>query len=186
MDPILGSIMLFAGNFAPEGWFPCDGRLLSVQQYAALYSLLGTYYGGDGVNNFGIPDLRGRVPIGVGQGSGLTNRYLGEKSGYETVPLNSSQLPAHTHTASMQATGHIMADSAVGEDDSPAGNSLAKAPSDFYSTETPTTAMNANSVAVTGTVTVDQAGGNQAHANMQPYQALTYCIAWQGVYPQRP
>ena len=186
MEPFIGQIMLFAGTFAPRNWAICDGRLLAIQDYTSLYSLLGTIYGGDGRTTFGLPDLRGKAPIGAGHGPGLTNRILGQYGGQEHVILSTSQMPSHAHPATMQATGHIMADSAVGEDDSPSGNSLAKAATDFYSAETPTIAMNAASVAVEGTVTVEPSGNNYAHANMQPFQAINYCICLNGLYPPRP
>lgn len=186
MDPFIGQIMLFAGTYAPQGWAICDGRLLPVQQYQALYSIIGTYYGGDGVNNFGLPDLRGRVPVGAGQGTGLSNYQLGSKNGYENVVLTSAQMPSHTHGANLQVAGHIMANNSSGEDDSPVGNSLAKAATDFYSTETPTVAMNSSSIAITGTVTVQASGNNSGHTNIQPCQAINYCIALEGIYPPRP
>src|SRR5262245_26202423 len=98
-DPFIAEIKMFGGNFAPLGWATCDGQLLPISQYTALFSLLGTTYGGDGVTNFALPDLRGRVPMHPGQGPGLSPRTLGEKAGTETVTLTTAQLPAHNHAA---------------------------------------------------------------------------------------
>ena len=186
MEPFVGQIMLFAGTFAPVGWVICDGRLISIQDNPTLYSIIGTYYGGDGRTTFGVPDLRSRVPVGAGHAPGLNYYPLGIIAGCENVPLSESQLPVHTHGATLQATGQIMSDTNPGEDDSPAGNSLAKASTDFYSAETPTTPMHASSVAITGTVTVEHSGSGSGHLNVQPCQAINYCIALQGIYPPRP
>src|SRR4051812_1587744 len=99
-EPYIGEIMMFAGNFAPRGWALCDGSLLSISQNTALFSILGTTFGGNGQTTFGLPDLRGRLPMHPGQGPGRTGRTLGESGGAETVTLNTTQMPAHTHTAS--------------------------------------------------------------------------------------
>lgn len=103
VEPYLGEIRMFAGNFAPVGWALCDGSLLSIQQNTALFSVIGTYYGGNGTTNFALPDLRGRFPMGFGTGPGLTPRNLGDKGGAETVTLNVNQIPAHTHTVTVNA-----------------------------------------------------------------------------------
>ena len=186
MEPFIGQIMLFAGTYAPEGWAICDGRLLAVQENPSLFSLISTYYGGDGVTTFALPDLRSRIPVGAGQSPGLNYYPLGQKVGMEYVTLSATQMPSHSHNANLVATGQIMSDTNPGEDDSPAGNSLAKASTDFYSAETPTTPMHASSVAITGTVTVEHSGSGSGHLNVQPCQAINYCIALQGIYPTRP
>jgi microcystin-dependent protein len=169
MDPFVGEIRMFAGNFAPLGWALCDGQLLAISQNDALFSLLGTIYGGDGRTTFGLPDLRGRVPVHQGTGPGLTNRRLGEKSGTETVTLTAAQLPSHTHQ--LRATGDA-ADTAAA-----AGMVQAQAEDDVYSTEAPNVNMAATAVSNTG--------GSQAHPNLQPFQCVHFIIALFGVYPSR-
>ena len=174
--PFLGMICLFGINFSPRGWYACNGQLLAISQNDALFALLGTTFGGDGQNTFAVPDLRGRVPIHQGQGPGLSNYVIGQMAGSETVTLNSSQLPAHNHTAmanNTSATGAVPV----------AGNSIAS-PKDvnndnayMYSTAAPDTTIIPSSVSI--------AGGNQPHENMQPFLALNYCIAAEGIFPSR-
>lgn len=170
-EPLLGEIKLFAGNFAPRGWALCDGQLLSISQNTALFSLLGTTYGGDGRTTFALPDLRGRVPIHAGNGPGLSSKSLGELSGTETNVLSISNLPSHSHT--------INAVSEDGNESSPAGNLPAgtKLLDKEYSGASATATMNASMVGNTG--------GNQAVNNMQPYLTVNYIIALQGIYPSR-
>jgi len=173
-DPFLGEIRMFAGNFAPRGWALCDGQLLPISNNTALFSLLGTTYGGDGRTTFALPDLRGRAPIHAGQGPGLTNKTLGQKGGEETVLLTVNQLPSHTHTA------QINADSTVATSDIPKGALPARnAGSTPQYGNTPNTALSANSISI------NTVGGNQAHPNMQPYITINYIIALQGIYPSR-
>lgn len=158
MDPILGTIILFAGNFAPRGWAFCDGQLMSIAQNTALFSILGTTYGGDGQTTFALPDLRGRAPIHPGNGPGLTPRALGESSGSESVTLTVGQIPAHNHVvqSAPEANGDPSANIFAAATDEKAGQ------------------------AATGV-----AGGSQPHDNMQPFLALNYIIALQGVFPSR-
>jgi microcystin-dependent protein len=178
IDPFIGEIALFAGNFAPQGWFFCDGSLLQVTQYQALYSILGTTYGGNGTTTFGLPDLRGRVPISFGQckdinGNNLSNYTLGQRGGNEGGPLTIAQMPAHTHP--------LNASSLSADQPGPAGNVLATEPtgsSAMYHAMPTNTALNAAAV---GTV-----GGAQPVDNRQPYTAINYIIALVGVYPSRP
>jgi microcystin-dependent protein len=169
-DPFVGEIRLFGGNFAPQGWALCDGRLLAIAQNTALFSLLGTNYGGDGRTTFALPDLRGRAPIHMGQGSGLTPRSIGYASGRETVALTAQECPAHSHTAS-GASG--------ANQPSPVGN--------FWSTDpngnTAAYSTTANSVMAPGAIGATGAG--QPHENMQPYLAVNYIIALAGVFPPR-
>jgi microcystin-dependent protein len=168
-EPFLGEIIMFGGNFAPRGWAFCDGQLLAINSYTALFSILGTMYGGDGRTTFGLPDLRGRVPMHKGNGPGLTPRNLGQKSGSENVHLTVGQLPAHNH---------VLANNAI-EDDAnqtdPGGNALAG--SQIYRPGTPDakTAPNAT----------NNTGGNQAVPILQPYLCITFIIALQGIYPSR-
>ncbi len=174
MDPILGTIILFAGNFAPQGWALCNGQLLPISQNAALFSILGTTYGGDGVQTFGLPDLRGRVPISAGQAVTGTVYALGETGGVENVTLLSSQMPQHNHLMNAST-------SALGNGASPANSFLAEGGSatKIYAT-TATSGVTLNPQAVS------LAGGSQPHENMQPYQVFNYIIATQGVFPVRP
>jgi len=169
-EPFVGQIMIFAGNFAPRGWAFCDGQLLAVSQNDALFSLLGTIYGGNGRTTFGLPDLRGRIPIHAGSGPGLTPRQLGSKGGAERVTLPVNQIPSHTHD--------LMADSGQGDTSSPGNNVLAYDRRERqYSSLAPDVNMAESAV--------ENTGGSQAHENMPPYQALHYCIALFGVYPSR-
>jgi microcystin-dependent protein len=175
-DPFIAEIKMFAGTFAPRGWAYCQGQLLSIAQNTALFSLLGTTYGGNGQTTFALPDLRGRVPVGTGQGPGLPNVTLGEMSGQPTHTLIITEMPAHNHAA--QASAY----SSSGNSTSPAGNSWATSTSrdNVYSNTAPNAPMAAN------TVTVGIAGGSQPHNNMQPYLGMNYIIALEGIYPSRP
>jgi|SRR5579862_287779 len=167
-DPYLGEVVLTAFNFAPPGWAICEGQLLSIAENTALFNLLGTTYGGDGVSTFAIPDLRGRVPIGQGQGVGLTNRLMGQAGGLESVALTLGQMPAHTHAA--MATNHSAHLHA------PGGAILAaKELEAMYSSTNPDVAMSSSAIG--------SAGGNQAHENMQPFLVMNYIIALEGVFP---
>jgi microcystin-dependent protein len=168
MDPIMGTIILFAGNFAPKGWLFCDGSILSIAQNTALFSILGTTYGGNGTTTFALPDLRGRVPMQQGAGPGLLPRTLGETVGTETVTLLQTNLPAHTHT--------LLVSSNSANDDIPEGQALASG--QFYDPAAPSVPLHPATVGVTG--------GSQPINNMQPSLALNYIIATEGVYPSRP
>ena len=173
-SPFLAQITLFAGNFAPRGWAFCQGQILPIAQNTALFSLLGTTYGGNGQTTFALPDLRGRVPIQPGQGPGLSPYSLGELGGVENVTLLQTQMPAHNHTT--QVTSN--ASSAAATDTLPNGNFLA---SDNQYTNTSNAVMNATAV----TVTVGIAGGSQPHENRQPYLAINFIIAMEGIFPSR-
>ena len=166
-DPFLGEVRMFGGSFAPRGWWACNGQLLSIAENDALYSLLGTTYGGDGITTFGLPDLLGRAPIHQGQGPGLSNYTLGQMTGAESITLTTAQLAAHTHG--------VMANSAGGTAAVPTGALWATASSTIYSTTAPDTTMSAAAVA--------QSGGGQPHDNMAPFLAVTFIIATEGIYP---
>ena len=169
-EPMIGEIQWFAGNFAPRGWALCDGQLLLINQNQALFSILGTTYGGDGRVTFGLPDVRGRTIIHQGQGPGLNNRRLGERAGRETEAITTAQMPAHTHT--LRASGGSATTSA------PAGNVLASpGRTRLYDSGEANTSM--------ATSAVTSAGAGQAHNNMQPYNTLSCIIALTGVFPSR-
>ena len=168
-DPFIGGIIMFAGNFAPRGWAFCDGQLLPISQYSALFSILGTTYGGDGRTTFALPDLRGRAVLHEGQSPGTTYRNLGSSGGTETVTLNTSQMPLHNHgfnlggtASSTSLSGQLLAES----------SSVATASSAGSNND-----LNASTIA--------NAGGSQPHNNMQPYAVVNYIIALVGTYPSR-
>ncbi|MEQ8910249.1 MAG: tail fiber protein [Vicingaceae bacterium] len=178
--PHLGDISMFAGNFAPRGWALCNGQLLPISSYSALFSLLGTIYGGDGRTTFALPDLRGRAPIHMGTGPGLTPKRLGQRGGTEYNILNVTNLPSHNHST----TVNLSLNAARNPQDSsnPSGNSLGAA--NIYDSDiAPSVSLKEGSV--TGTVTVQNSGGNQSLNNMQPYGTINYIIALVGTYPSR-
>ncbi len=177
-EPFIGEIKMVGFNFAPRGWAFCDGQLLPISQNEALFSLLGTIYGGDGRTTFALPDLRGRVPIHPGNGPGLSSYRPGQKGGVETVMLNAAQMPAHNHAAA----GTAKAVNGSGDNTSPSGNNWAAlARENAYSDAAADGTMAADNV----TVTVANTGGSQAHENRQPYLSITFCIALVGIYPSR-
>jgi len=174
-EPFIGEIKMFAGTYAPLGWALCDGQLLSVSGNDALYSLLGTTYGGDGQTTFGLPDLRGRVPVHMGQGLGLSSRVIGAQGGTESVTLTVQQIPSHSHQARCI--------SAAGAEASPQNHVWAQAAvagTNLYSNLPPSLTMKSTSPAAVGNT-----GGSQAHDNLIPFQVLNYIIALTGIYPQR-
>jgi microcystin-dependent protein len=169
-DPFVAEIRMFGFNFAPKGWALCNGQLVPISQNTALFSLLGTYYGGDGKSTFALPNLQGSAPMNHGQSGGTSERFLGEQSGSESVTLLTSEMPVHPHTlnavestatarqppAQMFATGEAVS---------------------FYRTGQPNTQMNPGMLL--------PAGGSLPHNNMQPYLVLNFCIAIQGIFPPR-
>ncbi|MGZ4280852.1 MAG: phage tail protein [Gaiellaceae bacterium] len=164
-EPFLGMIIIFGGNFAPKGWAFCNGQLLPINQNTALFSLLGTTYGGNGTTTFALPDLRGRVPLHFGQGPGLSNYVEGQVGGVENVTLLTSQMPAHTHVQPATA----------GDETTNRPNEAIPARGGVYAS-TP----DGSNLAATSS-----AGGGQPHVNLQPYLALNYIIALQGIFPSR-
>ncbi len=171
-EPFIGQIIQAGFNFAPRGYATCDGQILSIAQNTALFSLLGTTFGGDGRVTFGLPDLRGRVPLHQGQGPGLTPRVMGEMSGEENHTLISTEMPMHNHLMNAQ--------SANGAVKSPSNNYLASVQgtnTNIYATTSSGATMNPQSISL--------AGGNQPHNNMQPYLVINFCIALQGIFPSR-
>ena len=170
-EPYIAEIFMGGMNFAPRGYSTCAGQILSIAQNTALFSLLGTTFGGNGQTTFALPDLRGRVPIGQGQGPGLTDRVLGELSGQENVTLIASQIPSHTHS--------LKAVSDAGDISAPEGAYLANtgALDKEYKTSGSLVPMNANAIGANG--------GSQPHDNMPPYLVLTFYIALEGIFPSR-
>lgn len=172
-QPYIGEIAIYPYNFAPQGWAKCDGQLLPISQNTALFSLIGTIYGGDGETTFGLPDLRGRVPIGYGSGPGLPTYQLGQKSGATNTVLSVGNLPAHNHTAA----GTIQASSAMGDESDPTGSIPGLHAGAFN--EESNVLMKTDGV----NVTVDNTGNGQQFNNMQPYLTMGYYIALQGIFP---
>ena len=172
-DPFLAEMRIFGGNFAPTGWATCDGQLMSISQNTALFSLLGTTYGGDGRVTFGLPDMRGATPMQQGQGPGLSQRFLGETGGEPNVTLLDSEMPSHSHT--LTGTNQLQ------QLPDPQSHTLARANANAY-VGSPNQAdfapMNPGAVGISG--------GNQPHNNMPPYLTLTFILALQGIFPQRP
>lgn len=177
-EPFIGQIILFAGNFAPTGWFMCQGQTLAISSYAALFSILGTTYGGNGTTTFQLPDLRSRVPVGWGQGPGLSAYVLGEQGGVENVNLLVSNMPSHTHL--------VTADASNGNATSPSNALLAQTvvskgstTYDTYVTGTPAHAVTMNPT------TIQPQGGGIPHTNLQPFLGLNYIMAYVGIFPSR-
>lgn len=177
-DPYIGQIVAVGFNFAPKGWALCDGSLLQIAANTALFSLLGTQFGGDGVKTFGVPDLRGRIVVGTGQGPGLSNYVQGKPGGVETVTLSNTQDGAHTH--GVVASGFTTDPTAYVAD--PASDLLPGAPggTNYYAP------LSAGTQTTLAPSTLTPATGGQPHDNRQPYQTLNYIIALTGAYPQRP
>ena len=168
----LGFICMFGFNFAPRGWATCDGQLMSIAENTALFSLLGTTYGGDGMQTFALPDLRGRVPIHQGQSRTGTVFTIGEVAGEETVTLTNSQMPQHNHI--------VNANSAAGDTGAPTNAIFANSGAtdkEYLSTGVANTNMSPSCVSA--------AGGSQPHDNMQPFLVVNFCIALEGIYPSR-
>ncbi len=170
-DPFVGEIRMFAGNFAPRSYAFCDGQLLAVSQNDALFSLFGTIYGGDGRTTFGLPDMRGRIPIHAGSGPGLSPRRLGSKGGAENITLSVNQLPSHNHGTSLATVAD--GDAVDPQDNVPAYLDSGK----LYSTGA--TDVNMASSAISGS------GGSQPHSNLMPFLCVNFIVALFGAYPSR-
>jgi microcystin-dependent protein len=177
-NPFLGEIQILACNFPPQGWAFCNGQILAITQNTALFAILGTTYGGDGVQTFALPNLQGSVPMFYEQGPGLSNHVLGETGGSQTVTLLSSELPAHGHTLNAVALANGTA--------APAGAALAEPYKQVGPVKKALNQYASGSPNVTlAPAAVGNAGGNQPHNNLQPYLALNFCIALQGIFPSR-
>ena len=172
MDPFVAEIRIFPFNFAPKGWAFCDGQLLPISQNTALFSLLGTTYGGDGRSTFALPNLQGSAPMHPGQGPGLSLHDLGETGGLPNLTLLESDMPSHSHTPRVQTT--------VASKSTPANNTLSR-----VSGATPYLPPAGAPLVAMAPEAVAPVGGSQPHNNMMPYLALNFCIALQGVYPPR-
>lgn len=171
-DPYIGEIKMFAGNFAPRSYAFCNGQLLPIAQNTALFSILGTIYGGDGRTTFALPNLQGRAAMNQGRGPGLTQRTLGEQGGEAAVTLQTSQIPSHNHL--------LRGTSSSGDNSNPATRTFGsggRGDPPFYASQGTTVPMAQNAIGITG--------GGQGHNNMQPYLAVSFIIALQGVYPPR-
>ncbi len=180
-DPFIGEIQIFGFNFNPRGWAFCNGATIPIQQNTALFSLLGTTYGGNGQTTFQLPNYAGRASASRGQGPGLSIRDLGEGFGVNTVTLNSAQIPAHTHGFSIYAQNDPTKRSS-----SPAsGNALSVSSNSTVTSFRPAASGGPN-VSFAPNMLQPLPGGGQPHANQQPYLALNFCIALQGIYPSRP
>jgi len=170
-EPLIGEIKMFASNFAPRGWAFCDGQLLPVSQNNALFSLIGTLYGGDGRTTFGLPDLRGRVPMHAGDGPGLSGRKLGQRGGQENVTLTEAQMPSHTHTTTTKASS-----SARGIQSNTPKNA-------YWGPGSYTTSSNVNMAA--DAVVTSNTGGGVPVSNVQPYTVINFIICLEGIFPSR-
>lgn len=177
-EPFLGEIRMVGWNFAANGWALCNGQLLSISQNAALFSLLGTYYGGDGIQTFALPNLQSRVPIHQGTGLGLSPYVIGQASGSENITLLSTQMPQHNHLVNISNQPGTVADptnAVLAQGNSGSGRN-AVAVSDYVSTA---------ATATLAPTTISTTGGNQPHSNIQPYLCVNFIIALTGIFPSR-
>lgn len=176
-EPFLGNIGAFGFNFCPRGWAMLDGQILPINQNQALFSLLGTTYGGDGRTSFALPDLRGRVPIHNGRGAGLSNYNLGQRGGIETTIMTAAEMPSHNHM------GGILGVPQQGDTRAPRSNAFANSETDAHYIDnvapTPPNFMHVN------TLQIQNTGGSQPQTNIEPYLTLTWCIATTGIFPSR-
>jgi microcystin-dependent protein len=176
-EPFLGEIRMFGGNFAPSGWALCNGQLLSISSNAALFSILGTSFGGNGQSTFGLPNLQGRVPIHWGNGAGLSPYTLGQNAGVETVTLTQNQIPTHNHLINSVNGSNANSTKPSGAYPGAITSSVTTTKVDAYSNATPDSQMN--------TAAVSTVGGSQPHPNIQPYLCVTFIIALVGIFPSR-
>lgn len=189
MEGYLSEVRMFGGTFAPRGWMFCQGQLLAISQYDALFALLGTTYGGDGQSTFALPDLQSRVPVGTGQGLGLSSYTLGQEGGMESVTLITASMPTHNHASTSNIAATFQAkvnDSATGNVSTAEGTYLSLAASNMYGTAADE-AMAADSASATigGSITLSASGGSQPHDNIPPVLCLNYIICVEGIFPAR-
>jgi len=197
MEPFIGQIMAVGFNYAPRGWAMCSGQLLPIAQYSAVFSLLGTSFGGNGTTNFGLPNLNGRMAVGTGQSAGTSNYVLGQSSGTESVTLSQSQMPAHIHAATFTGTGSTFkaCSTLKATSNTPTANAVLARSTDVATTPTSAPAIYAPAgstadmalagLNVAGTVTVTPTGGSSPVPILSPYLALTMIIALEGIFPSR-
>jgi microcystin-dependent protein len=186
-EPFIGQIILAGFNFAPQGWAKCDGQLLPIAQNDALFNLIGTTYGGDGETTFALPDLRSRIPIGPGQGTGLQSYVLADAGGSENTTLTTNQLPAHNHVVTHTLKLTLRCKAGAGDSASPVNNLVAadsKGGSGF-SNGLADSNMHPGAITSAGAVTAAITGGNQPHNNMQPFVGVNFCIALEGIFPNQ-
>lgn len=180
MEGMIGEIRLFAGNFAPKNWAYCAGQIINIASNTALFSILGTTYGGNGTTTFALPDLMGRTPVGAGNGPGLSPYSLGQKTGEEGHTLLTSEMPMHTHSATMVAS------SGVPTANGPAGGALGKASRSIPMPTMFTDTLSSPPISMgNGSAQLGIAGGSQSHENRQPYLAVNYVICQFGIFPSR-
>ncbi|AXQ29313.1 phage tail protein [Solimonas sp. K1W22B-7] len=188
-EPFLGMISIFGFNFAPRGWAFCNGQILPIAQSTALFSLLGTTYGGNGQTTYALPNLQGRMPMHFGNGPGLSSRNLGEMGGTESTTLTQAQMPSHSHTATVTVTASLYGETATASALNPLNNMLASPAVGNHIYAPPVAADNklmaADSIKASGTATIGLAGGNQPFGIMPPFLALNFCIALEGIFPSR-
>lgn len=182
MYDYIGEIRIFAGTYAPRNWTLCQGQTIKISDNPELFSILGTIYGGDGRENFKLPDLRGRCPVAPG-----TQIYQGGAVGYETFPLNTHHLPSHTHTPVVQLTGTLRCNNNLADHTSPVDNTLGKFKDniDVYNSNQPDANMHDNTASLEGSINVAFAGNGQVHENRQPSQVVNYIICTKGLFPAR-
>lgn len=191
VDPFIGEIKIWPMNFAPVNWAFCNGQLLAITSNTALFSLIGTSYGGDGRTTFALPDLRGRIPAGAGTGAGISTRNLGQRGGSETRAINVLNMPPHNHSIqSNQAIGggiELIVNSEEGEEGDPNGNYLAGTEDTGYSDESGSGTLKGlqNNLALSGPITCGLTGGGQAFSILNPFLSFNFIIALYGIYPSR-
>jgi len=186
MDGYLAQILAVGMTWAPRNWAICEGQLLSISQFSALFSLIGTIYGGDGRNTFALPDLRGRVPMGQGQGAGLSAYQNGMKGGIEGVTLNTLQMPTHNHTAAVNGTVTVGVNSSNANQEDSDGHILGQTNGNLvYNNAAPANGEALGGVSHNLSVTVGNNGGSQAHENRQPFLVVNWCICIIGIFPSR-
>jgi microcystin-dependent protein len=191
MEGTIGEIRMFAGNFAPRAWAFCNGQLLSIAQNTALFSILGTTYGGNGQTTFALPNFNGRTAVGTGTGPGLSNVDLGQVSGVENTTLTVGNLPAHNHTATATITGTVnpkaLADAGLGDDPANSFPAISSGSNKMYtsSTQAPDATMGASPISATVQVTVGNTGSSQPVNIRNPYLGMNYIICLEGIFPSR-
>jgi microcystin-dependent protein len=184
-DSYMASIDFWGANFAPRSWSFCEGQLLSIAQYSALFSLLGTTFGGDGRTTFGLPDLRGRVAVGVGSGPGLTPVYAGQAGGSEQVALSQGQLASHSHGVQEDLTGSLKASNRDATSNTPGSNVVLAKSSTNYLVDSGQKNTEVAGPGIGGSITVQATGDGSPHENRQPYLGLRAIICLNGIYPPR-